>query len=110
MQMGDLFAWKDAPFVDRSNGGSGVEYPNTLANVLAGVTNVDTIIPDHIPATTWSDLEQYQQFMTDLVAAVKDAKDAGRTAADAVESIDLSSRYPGYRTGRMQAAIEELGS
>ena len=114
MQMGDLFAWKDAPFVDRSNGGSGVEYPKTLANVLAGVTNVDTIIPGHIPATTWSDLEQYQQFMTDLVAAVKDVKDAGRTAADAVASIDLSSRYPGYSTGRMQAAIEvifeELGS
>ena len=29
MHAGDMFPWKDAPFIDRSNGGSGVEWPQT---------------------------------------------------------------------------------
>jgi glyoxylase-like metal-dependent hydrolase (beta-lactamase superfamily II) len=52
LQTGDLFAWKDAPFLDRSNGGSGVELPKTLAKALAGIKNVDTVLPGHSPVTT----------------------------------------------------------
>jgi glyoxylase-like metal-dependent hydrolase (beta-lactamase superfamily II) len=108
MQTGDMFPWKDAPFIDRANGGSGLEYPNTLAKALAGVTNVDTIVPGHMPVTTRSAMEQYQQFMTDLVAAVREVKDNGRTVEQAVASIDLTSRYPEFKTNRMQAAIETI--
>ena len=32
LQAGDMFPWKDAPFIDRSNGGSGRAWPETLAN------------------------------------------------------------------------------
>ena len=35
LHAGDMFPWKDAPFFDRSNGGSGMAYPKTLAKALA---------------------------------------------------------------------------
>ena len=35
--MGDLFPRKVVPFIDRSNGGSGVAYPETLARVVDGI-------------------------------------------------------------------------
>ena len=37
LQTGDLFAWKDAPRIDRANGGSGLQYPQTLAKAVAGL-------------------------------------------------------------------------
>ena len=33
LQMGDMFPWRDAPFLDRSNGGSGVSFPRDAAGV-----------------------------------------------------------------------------
>src|SRR6266566_2807224 len=33
MHAGDMFPWKDAPFLDLNNGGSGVEMPKTLDKV-----------------------------------------------------------------------------
>ncbi len=41
LQTGDMFAWRDAPFIDRSSGGSGVEIPNTLSKAIAGIKDID---------------------------------------------------------------------
>ena len=108
LQAGDMFPWRDAPFLDRNNGGSGVEFPQTLERVLAGIQNVDTIIPGHIPVTTWSALREYQQFTAELLAAVQSAMAAGQSADEAVVSIDLSARYPDYASDRREAAIRAL--
>jgi glyoxylase-like metal-dependent hydrolase (beta-lactamase superfamily II) len=48
-QMGDMFAWKDAPRCDTANGGSCVEYPKTVAGAAAVLKNIDTVIPGHSP-------------------------------------------------------------
>src|SRR5262245_52279600 len=66
LHAGDMFPWKDAPFYDRNNGGSGVAHPQTIAKVLAGVKNVDTVIPGHMPVTTWKEFEEFQRFSSDL--------------------------------------------
>lgn len=108
MQTGDMLPWKDAPFIDLSNGGSGLEWADTLAKALDGVPDAETIVPGHMPVTTRSTMQEYRRFMTDLVAAVRQAKDNGRTVEQAVASIDLTSRYAGYKSNRMQAAIEAL--
>ena len=108
LQTGDMFPWRDAPFLDSNNGGSGVEFPQTLERVLASIQNVDTVVPGHIPVTTWSSLREYQQFTADLLAAVQSAMAEGQSADDAVESIDLSSKYPEYATNRREAAIRAI--
>src|SRR5690349_3819234 len=43
LQTGDMFAWKDGPRIDRANGGSGVQWPQTLSKVLATVKDVNTV-------------------------------------------------------------------
>ena len=108
LQTGDMFPWRDAPFLDRNNGGSGVEFPQTLERALATIQNVDTIVPGHIPVTTWSELREYQQFTADFLAAVQSAMAAGQSADQAVASIDLSARYPDYASGRREAAIRAI--
>jgi len=55
MHVGDVFAWKALPYVDPPNGGTVMRGGKTLAKVLAGVKDVDTIITGHIrcrPGTT----------------------------------------------------------
>lgn len=108
LQAGDMFAWKDAPFIDRSNGGSGVELPRTLAKVLAGIKNIDTVIPGHHPVTTPRDLEEYQRFNADLLSETQAAIKAGKSVDEAAASINLTTKYKGYRSDRMRAAIQAI--
>ena len=105
LQTGDMFAWRDAPTIDRNNGGSAVEYPKTLSKAIAGIKDVDTVIPGHSPVTTPKDLQEYQRFVTDWVAAVQSAAAAGKTVDEAAAAIDLTSKYPGYKSERYKAAI-----
>ena len=65
MHAGDMFPWKDAPFIDRNNGGSGVAWPKTLQKLLARV-KVDSVIGGHLPVATWGDLQQFQGSLAEL--------------------------------------------
>ena len=108
LQTGDMFAWKDAPFIDRASGGSGVALPKTLAKAIAGIKGIDTVVPGHSPVMTPKDLQEYQRYTADLLAAVEAAKKAGRSAADAAASINLSAKYPEYKSDRLKAAVEAI--
>jgi cyclase len=105
MQTGDMFAWKDAPTLDRANGGSGLEYAATVGKALATIKNVDTLIVGHSPLRTLPDLQEYQKFMNDFVAAVRAANKAGKSVDEAAASINLNSKYPGYKNERYKPAI-----
>jgi glyoxylase-like metal-dependent hydrolase (beta-lactamase superfamily II) len=108
MHMGDLFPWKDAPFLDRSNGGSGVDMPKTLDKAVKGIKNVDIVIGGHQPVQQWKDLVEYQRFNADLLAAVESAKKAGKSVDDAAASINLTGKYAGYESARTKAAIQAI--
>lgn len=108
LQAGDMVAWKDAPLCDRNNGGSCVSFPKTLANVVANVKNIDTVIPGHMAMITMKDIEEYQRFMTDLVAGAQAGMKAGKSAADAAAGLNLAAKYPGYKTERVQAAVQAI--
>ena len=108
LQTGDMFAWRDAPTIDRNNGGSGIEYPKTLAKAIAGIKDVDVVIPGHSPVTTPKDLQEYQRFIVEWVAAVQSASAAGKSSEQAAESIDLAAKYPGYRKERYKTAIDSV--
>jgi len=106
MHTGDMFAWKDAPTLDANNGGSGVEYAATIGKALATVKNVDTLIVGHSPLRTVPELREYQRFMTDFVAAITEAKKAGKSVDEAAASIDLTAKYPGYEKRLYKPAIQ----
>src|SRR5262245_27554113 len=62
MHAGDMFAQKMLPLIDTMNGGSVLEYPQTLAKAAAGIKNVDTVIPGHRPVTTWNEFKEFASF------------------------------------------------
>ena len=108
LQTGDMFPWRDAPFLDTSNGGSGLAMPETLAAAIAGIEGVDVVVPGHIPVTTWESFQEFQRFNADLVDAVRTAKGAGLSEDDAATGVDLSSGYPDYDSTRLEAAVRVI--
>jgi glyoxylase-like metal-dependent hydrolase (beta-lactamase superfamily II) len=108
MQAGDMFPWKDAPFIDRSNGGSGLAWPQTLKKVLDNVKDVDSVIGGHQPVAAWKDLQQFQQFTADLVTETTSARKAGKTVEEAAAAKAWMSKYPGYNSTRLQAAVQAI--
>jgi glyoxylase-like metal-dependent hydrolase (beta-lactamase superfamily II) len=108
LQTGDMFPWKDAPFIDRANGGSGVAWPTTLAKLLSTVKDFDTVVTGHIPLATRQDLEEFQRYTADLLAAVQAAKKAGQSADAATAAINLSAKYKGYASERLKAAVQAI--
>jgi len=107
LQTGDLFARKDAPRIDRANGGSGVAYPQTLSKAVATVKNVDIVVPGHAPLMKWSDLQEYQRYTADLLKDVQTARGAGKTADAAAASITMD-KYKGYTSEGMKLAVQAI--
>jgi cyclase len=108
LQAGDMFAWKDAPLLDRANGGSGKAFPQTLAKAIAGIKDVDTIIPGHSPLMAPKDLQEYQRYTAELFSTVEAAKKAGKTADQALAESNFTAKYPGYKTDRLKGAIDAI--
>jgi cyclase len=108
LQTGDLFARKDAPRIDRANGGSGVAYPQTLSKAVATVKNVDIVVPGHSPLMKWSDLQEYQRYTADLLNEVQTARRAGKNADAAAASINLTDKYKGYTSEGLKMAVQAI--
>jgi glyoxylase-like metal-dependent hydrolase (beta-lactamase superfamily II) len=100
MHSGDAFGTKGPPIIDANNGGSGVEYPKTLAKVAA-LTGIDTVITGHTATTlTLADVKTYSEFIGEFVQTVQAAKKAGKTIDDVVNSWTIADRFlkEGYLT------------
>jgi cyclase len=107
LHTGDMFAWKDAPVCDRNNGGTCVDFPRTLQKAIAGIKNVDTVIPGHSPMQTPKDLQEFQRFVADLLSHTTNQMKAGKTVDEAVASFKVD-KYPGYKNERVKAAVQAI--
>jgi glyoxylase-like metal-dependent hydrolase (beta-lactamase superfamily II) len=85
---GDDFAWTNQlPILDANNGGSGVEFPDTLMKAHAALSNsADTIITGHTTQMTFNDLRAWADFNRQFVQQVQAAKKAGQTADQFAQS------------------------
>jgi cyclase len=121
---GDLFARKWAPLVDAGNGGSAVEYPQTLAKAMAGIRNVDSIITGHSsrtigsgatatfepfgPVVKWAELQEYQDFTREFVASAQASMKAGRTVDQAVAEMKLPAKYANYDMANARNDVQRV--
>jgi glyoxylase-like metal-dependent hydrolase (beta-lactamase superfamily II) len=110
MHSGDLFAGKATPIMDTNNGGSGLEYPKTLAKAAAGINGVEAVIPGHSPVTDWNAFKEYGEFIRDLVAAAEQAKKDGKDIDKAAADIKLPEKYKDYNMGRLKADVTAIYS
>ena len=102
MHFGDLFPGKNVPIIDANNGGSGVEYPETLSKAHSGIKDVTSIITGHSTVMTWDDLREFAEFNRDFLNAVREAKKAGKTAEEAAAAWTVPSKYSGYSAPQPQ--------
>lgn len=108
MQAGDMFPWKDAPFIDRGNGGSGKAWPETLKTLLDSVKDVDTVVGGHQPVATWKDVGTFQQFLADLYTRTIAAQKSGKTVDQVAADTAWIAKYPGYGSTRLKAAVQAI--
>ena len=126
---GDLFPAKAAPFIDTANGGSGVAFPQTLASAVAEIKGVNQVVTGHeeglmternpsavsvdisTPRTMrWSDVQEYADFNRDFLAAVQEARQAGKTVDEAAATLRLPENYKAYDMRRAKANVEAIYS
>ena len=111
LHAGDMFPGKSMPIIDSNNGGSGVEYPETLSKLHSGVKNVDTIITGHSTLMKWDDLREFAEFNRDFLNAVREAKKAGKTVEEIAAGWTVPGKYTGYtapQPNRLRANIEAV--
>jgi cyclase len=109
--VGDLFPWKNLPFVDISNGGSMVHFSETVSNGLAALKNVDTLIGGHQPVTTPAAMREYADFNRDFVSWAQAEKKAGKTVDQAVAEYKIPAKYRGYaepQAMRLKANVQAV--
>ena len=100
---GDLFPRKGLMFMDGTNGGSGVDAPETLSKAVAALANgVDTVITGHSTVMTMADLQEYAEFNREFVTTIRDAKRAGRSIDELDKSWQIPARYKDYDPNRQR--------
>jgi glyoxylase-like metal-dependent hydrolase (beta-lactamase superfamily II) len=107
LHTGDAFAAKGVPIMDANNGGSGVEYADTIAKAAA-LPNIDTVITGHANTTmTMADVKEYADYNRAFVEHVRAAKKAGQTVEQAI-TWTVPERF--LKNGYMQPMPDALRS
>lgn len=115
--VGDLFPDKRTPVIDAANGGSGVQFPATLAKAVAALKDIPRIIPGHAlspagsPLGRWitlADFQEYADFNRDFLSAVQEAIKSGKTAEQAAASLTLPARYKAYGMENARANVQAI--
>ena len=100
MHAGDAFANKGQPLIDRANGGSGVQYPDTLTKAAKGIKNITTVINGHTTmTTTWQDFVDYGEFNRLFLAHARESMKAGKSPEQAMMDFKLPEKFKGYNLG-----------
>ncbi len=95
MHTGDMFQRLAVPFIDVPNSnGSATEFGDTLQKAVAGISNIDTVIPGHNPTpVTWNDFVNFSGFYNDIVTKTQQGKAAGRSVDEIIASYSVPSQY-----------------
>jgi cyclase len=96
---GDMFQRKCMPYIDVNNsGGSALEFGRTLSKAVAGIKNVDTVIPGHFnDLFSWNDFKEYADFYREFLDVVQAGKRSGKSADEVAQSYKPSERFKGYQ-------------
>jgi cyclase len=96
MHSGDMFARKGQPLIDVNNGGSGLEYGETIGKAASTIKNVDTVITGHGDVMTWQDFVDYGEFNRLFLSHAKASLAAGKTPEQALAEFKLPAKFTGY--------------
>jgi glyoxylase-like metal-dependent hydrolase (beta-lactamase superfamily II) len=115
---GDLFPGKRPPRIDSASGGSFVAYVDTLGRAVATIKGVDLVVTGHDtttralgflgPTMRWKDVVEFLDFNRELLASVKEAIAAGKTAEQASAGLALAKRYGEYDLSGVSESVQAI--
>jgi glyoxylase-like metal-dependent hydrolase (beta-lactamase superfamily II) len=110
MHAGDIFSGKNIPLIDGNNGGSALEFPDSLSKAYTATSKeVDSIITGHSTVMTPNDLKEYADFNRDFLNAVREGKKAGKTVDEIAAAFTIPAKYAGYaapQAARLKANVQ----
>jgi len=96
LHAGDVFANTAQPFIDGSNGGSGLAYGETIGKAASAIKNVDTVITGHTDVKKWQDFVDFGEFNRLFLEHARASLKAGRTPEQAMATLQLPAKFKGY--------------
>ena len=98
LHTGDMFQRKGLPFIDVANGnGSATEFGSTLRKAVAGIPDVDIVMPGHNPTpVTWAEFVDFSGFYNDVVSKAQNGKAAGRSVDEVVAAYSVPDEYSDF--------------
>ena len=112
MHTGDMFQRMALPFIDVANGnGSATEFGRTLRKAVAGVADVDTVMPGHNPTpVAWADFVDFSGFFNDVVSKAQNGKAAGRSVDEVVAAYQVPAEYSDFAApeGALRTTVQHV--
>ncbi len=112
MHTGDMFQRMALPFIDVANGnGSATEFGRTLRKAVAGVADVDTVMPGHNPTpVTWADFVDFSGFFNDVVSKAQNGMAAGRSVDEVVAAYEVPAEYSDFAApeGALRTTVQHV--
>ncbi len=112
MHTGDMFQRMALPFIDVANGnGSATEFGRTLRKAVAGVADVDTVMPGHNPTpVAWADFVDFSGFFNDVVSKAQNGKAAGRSVDEVVAAYRVPAEYSDFAApeGALRTTVQHV--
>ena len=96
---GDLFV-AGAPLIDYNNGGSGIAWPDTLAEAVK--LDFDRVIPGHGPISAKADISKWSEAFGAARQKVSDWKRQGKTKEEVVAAF-TTEEIPGWKPSNAAA-------
>lgn len=104
VHLGDQFFAGRFPFVDIGNGGNAVGLRDSIGEVLDHLPADANVIPGHGALSTVDDLKKYHRMLTECVATVKAAKDAGKSVEE-IQAVGLPDEWDGWGSGFINESV-----
>jgi glyoxylase-like metal-dependent hydrolase (beta-lactamase superfamily II) len=117
LHTGDLYSRKELPKVDAGHGGSGVQFPDTIAAVIGKVRGIDRVITGHNDALlTWKDFVDYGRLTRQWLDYERMQAAGNATAEEILVGFRMPAGFEDYGLGRggfggpvaVQATLDEL--
>jgi cyclase len=100
MHTGDAWANKGNPLIDGNNGGSGLQWGETIAKATSTIKNVDSVITGHITGPNslqrWQDFVDFGEFNRLYAEHARASVKAGKTPEQAMADFKLPEKFSGY--------------
>lgn len=105
---GDMFPGRELPIIDGNAGGSGLEYPDSLARAANALQNIDVIVSSHAGVLKRADFDAFQLLTREFHDVVIDGFNRGMSVDEVMASWNTSAPqgFPAGPVERVRNNVE----